>query len=288
METFAGKVAVVTGAGSGIGLGLARTFAQAGMDVALLDVRDETLAAAADAVRTFGVRALPLAVDVTDRAALAGAADAIETALGKIHVVCNNAGVLVFGKPILEIGFAEWDWIVATNLTGTINGVEIFVPRILAHNQPGLVVNTASIGGFQVRAELRTGAYATVKYAIVALTEALAGDLAETNVGVSILAPAAANTGIYRSAFHRPAAYGGPASGPDETPDELKAGMDPETIGRRVLAAIRDGDLYVFTHLATKAWLERRHAKIIAAFDATERWARDEGLLDRAWIAGGA
>lgn len=274
METFAGKVAVVTGAGSGIGLGLARTFAQAGMDVALLDVRGDTLAAAADAVRAFGVRALPLAVDVTDRAALAAAADAVEAAFGKIHVACNNAGVLVFGKPILGIGFAEWDWIVATNLMGTINGVEIFTPRILAHGEPGHVVNTASIGGFQVRAEMRTGAYATVKYAVVALTEALAGDLAGTNVGVSVLAPAAANTGIYRSV--------------EATPDELKQGMDPDTIGRRVLAAIRDGDLYVFTHLATKAWLERRHAKIIAAFDATERWARDEGLLDRPWVAGGA
>ena len=274
METFAGKVAVVTGAGSGIGLGLARTFAQAGMDVALLDVRAETLAAAAADVRAFGVRALPLAVDVTDRGALAGAADAVEAAFGKIHIVCNNAGVLVFGKPILEISFAEWDWIVATNLGGTINGVKIFTPRILAHGEPGHVVNTASIGGFQVRAEMRTAAYATVKYAVVALSEALAGDLAPTNVGVSILAPAAANTGIYRSV--------------EATPDELKAGMDPDTIGRRVLAAIRDGDLYVFTHLATKAWLERRHAKIIAAFDATERWARDEGLLDRPWVAGGA
>ncbi len=91
-------------------------------------------------------RALPL-VDVTDRAALIAAADAVETAFGKMHVVCNNAGVLVYGKPILEIGFADWDWIVSTNLMGTV--VEIFVPRVLAHGEPGHVVNTASIGGFR-------------------------------------------------------------------------------------------------------------------------------------------
>jgi len=274
MQTFAGKVAVVTGAASGIGLGLARTFAQAGMTVALLDVRDDALATAAAEVRGFGVPALPLAVDVSDRRALTAAADTVERAFGNIHVVCNNAGVLVFGKPVLEIGFDDWDWIVATNLGGTINGVEIFVPRVLAHGEPGHVVNTASIGGFQVRAELQTGAYAVVKYGVVALTEALAGDLAGTNVGVSILAPAAVNTGI----------YGSPAA----TPDELRAGMSPDLVGRRVLTAIRDGELYVFTHLATKAWLERRHQRIVAAFDATERWARTEGLLARPWVEGGA
>jgi NAD(P)-dependent dehydrogenase (short-subunit alcohol dehydrogenase family) len=273
MEDFAGKVAVVTGAGSGIGLGLARTFAQAGMAVALLDVRDEPLAAAAEQVRGFGARAFPLAVDVTDRGALAAAADAIERELGKIHIVCNNAGVLVFGKPILEIGFDEWDWIVRTNLGGVINGVATFVPRIRAHGEPGHVVNTASIGGFQVRAEMRTGAYATVKYGVVALSEALAGDLAGTNVGVSILAPAAVNTAIYGS--------------PEQTPDELKAGMSPDLVGRRVLGAIRSGELYIFTHVATKAWLERRHRRIIDAFDATERWAEAEGLLAKPWVAGG-
>jgi NAD(P)-dependent dehydrogenase (short-subunit alcohol dehydrogenase family) len=273
MDELAGKVAVVTGAGSGIGLGLARTFAQAGMAVALLDVRGETLPAAVEQVRAFGARAFALTVDVSDRAALSAAADAIERELGKIHVFCNNAGVLVFGKPILEIGFDEWDWIVRTNLVGTINGVEIFVPRMLAHGEPGHVVNTASIGGFQVRAEMRTGAYATVKYGVVALSEALAGDLAGTNVGVSILAPAAVNTGIYRS--------------PEQTPEELKAGMSPDLVGRRVLAAIRANELYVFTHVATKAWLERRHQRIIDAFDATERWARAEGLLANAWVAGG-
>jgi len=288
MKDFKGKTAVVTGAGSGIGLGLARTFAHEGMNVALIDNRPDTLPGAAAQVREFGGKALELNVDVTDRVALTLAADEIERTFGKIHVVCNNAGVLVYGKHILETTFNEWDWIIDNSLIGEINGVEIFVPRILKHGEPGHVVNTSSIGGFQVRAELLTGAYSVCKYGVLALTEALAGDLADTNVGVSVLAPAAANTNIYRSVFHRPAKYGGPYKGPDDTPDELKNGMPGDMIGRRVLAAIRDGDLYIFTHYATKAWLERRHQRIIDAYDATERWAKSEGLLEKAWVAGGA
>lgn len=274
MKDFRGKSAVVTGAGSGIGLGLARTFAAEGMSVALLDNRVERVDRAATEVRRFGVQALPLCVDVTDRKALANAAGEVERAFGAIHVVCNNAGVLVFGKRILETTFEEWDRILATNLVGEINVVETFVPRMLTHGEPAHVVNTSSIGGFQVRGELLTGAYSVSKYGVVALTESLAHDLAGTNVGVSILAPAAANTDIYGS--------------PDRTPEELRKGMSGDLIGRRVLAAIRDGDLYVFTHVATKAWLERRHQQIVDAYAATERWAKAEGLLEKPWVAGGS
>ncbi len=277
MDRFEDRVAVVTGAGSGIGLGLARTFAREKMSVALLDYRGDSLGPAARQVRELGGKALAIAVDVTDRSALTRAADEIEAAFGNIHIVCNNAGVLVFGKRIVETSFDEWDWIIRTNLGGAINGVEIFLPRILRHGEPGHIVNTSSIGGFHIRGELRTGAYSVSKYGVLALTETLAGDLAETNVGVSVLAPAAVNTRIYNSAALRPGGAG--AVSVDHTPDELKAGMSGDMIGRRVLRAIRDGDLYIFTHLATRPWLEARHQRIIDAFAATERWAATEPEL---------
>lgn len=281
MKDFKGKVAVVTGAGSGIGLGMAHTFAQQGMAIVLCDNRPETLEPAADQVRKLGGRALTVSVDVSDRATLERAADEAEKAFGQIDIVCNNAGVLIGGKPIEATTPPEWDWLIGINLYGVINGVQTFVPRIRKHGHGGHVVNTSSIGGFQVRGEMLTGAYSVTKYGVLALTEALAHDLDGTGIGVSVLAPGAVNTNIFRSAMHRPARYGGPEL-EDRTPDELKHGMSPDLVGRRVLAAIRDGDFYVFTHLETKPWLEARHARIIAAYDATERWAKAEGLLSGA------
>lgn len=280
MQELAGRTAVVTGAGSGIGLGLARTFAREGMAVALLDYRAATLEPAARQVRDLGARALAIEVDVSDRAALERAASEIEAAFGNVHILCNNAGVLVFGKPVFEVTGDEWDWIVGVNLRGAINGAEIFLPRILRHGEPAHVVNTSSIGGFQVNPELQTGAYAVTKFGVVALSEALANDLAGTNVGVSVLAPAAVNTGIYNSAAVRPGAED-PAKA-DPTPDRLKAGLSGDAIGRRVVRAIRDGDFYIFTHIETRAWLEARHKRIIDAYAATERWAAGESDCTRA------
>lgn len=280
MHDFKGRVAVVTGAGSGIGLGLARTFAREGMSVALLDRRAETLGGAAADVRALGARALAIGVDVSDRAALEDAADAIEAEFGRIDIVCNNAGVLVFGKAIEAVTSGEWDWIIGTNLYGAIHGVQIFLPRIRRHGQGGHIVNTASIGGFQVNPELLTGPYAVTKFGVVALSEALANDLAGTNIGVSVLAPAAVNTGIYRSPLDRPARFGGPEPGGDQTIDAVKNGMAPDLVGRRVIAAIRDGEFYVFTHMETRAWLQARHERILSAYAATARWAAAEGLSD--------
>ena len=137
-------------------------------------------------------------------------------------------------------------------------------------------VNTASIGGFQVAAALRTGAYATTKFAVAALTEALRNDLAGGNIGVSVLAPAAVDTGIYRSPLQRGAEFGGPEGGPDRTPDVIRAGMKPDMVGRRVLEAIRNDEYYVFTHLETRDWLVARHQKIIDGYEGAARWEKTE------------
>ena len=273
MESLQGKVGVVTGAGSGIGLGIARQFAREGMAVALLERRGETLEAAAAEVRALGGRALPLVVDVTEREQLEGAADAIEREFGKIHVICNNAGVVVGGKSLDEVTALEWKWILDTNLGGTINGIAAFVPRIRKHGEGGHVVNTSSIGGFEVNPVLRTGPYDVSKFAIVALTEALANDLAGTNIGVTIFAPGAFNTAIRRSTEFREARYGGPVVTPPPAVRTGEPRLEPDVAGRRVVDAIRNGELYAFTHVEARKRVEPRLRRILEALDATDRWA---------------
>lgn len=273
MNDLSGKVAVVTGAGSGIGLGIARAFAREGMAVALLDRRGDTLDGAAAQVRELGGRALPLEVDVTDRAALTQAADDVEKAFGRIDIACNNAGVLVAGKAIEDVSPLEWEWVLGVNLYGTINGIQAFLPRIRKHGQGGHIVNTASIGGFEVNPILRSGPYDVTKFAIVALSEALANDLAGTNIGVTILAPGAFVSDIRRSSEFRPARFGGPETIPAPTVRTGEPRLEPDVAGRRVVAAIRNNELYAFTHTEARVRVAPRLERILAALDATDRWA---------------
>jgi NAD(P)-dependent dehydrogenase (short-subunit alcohol dehydrogenase family) len=281
VKEFRGKVAVVTGAGSGIGLGMARTFGREGMKVAMLDVRRDALEAAAEDVRGLQIDAIAIETDVSDAKSVEAAAARIEVEFGRVDIVCNNAGVLVHDKAIADIPPAEWDWILGVNLNGVINGVRAFLPRIQRHGDGGHIVNTASIGGFQVGAAMRTPAYAVSKFAVVALTEGLRNDLVGTNIGVSILAPAAVDTGIYRSQLHKPVKFGGPAEGPDPTPDVLRAGARPDQIGRRVLDAIKHDDFYIFTHIETRDWLLKRHQAIIDGYAALERFEAEVERIPR-------
>jgi NAD(P)-dependent dehydrogenase (short-subunit alcohol dehydrogenase family) len=264
----------VTGAGSGIGLGLARTFARNGMSVVLCDIRSDRLDGALAEVRALGARAIAVDTDVSARAAVERAAAEAQRAFGAVHVVCNNAGVTMHGKSVAELTAQEWDWIIGVNLYGVIHGIQVFLPLIRAHGDEGHIVNTASIAGFQVRPGRRSGAYAATKYAVVALSESLAQDLAGTAIGVSVLAPAAVNTQIYRSGENRPARFGGPfaLAGNDPLQDELKTGLDPDTVGERVVRAMRAQEFFVFTHMETRAWLEQRHRRILDAYGKCERW----------------
>ena len=274
MRQLEGRTAVVTGAASGIGLGLARNFARQGMAVVLCDIRGDRLDAALAEVRGLSGRAIAVITDVSDRAAVEHAAREAQKAFGAVHVVCNNAGVTMHGKSVAELAPREWDWIVGVNLYGVIHGIQIFLPLIRSHGDEGHVVNTASIAGFQVRPGRRSGAYAATKYAVVALSESLAQDLAGTPIGVSVLAPAAVNTQIYRSGENRPARFGGPVAPPVDDPlhQQLKNGLDPDTVGERVVRAIREREFFVFTHMETKAWLEQRHQRILDGYAQCARW----------------
>jgi NAD(P)-dependent dehydrogenase (short-subunit alcohol dehydrogenase family) len=277
MQQLAGKTAIVTGAASGIGLGMARAFAREGMPVALCDIRGDRLDAALAEVRALGAEAIAIVTDVSDRASMRAACDAALKAFGELHVACNNAGVTIHGRGVDQLTPQEWEWNVGVNFYGVVHGLEIFLPAIRRHGGEGHIVNTASIAGFQIGGHRRSGSYGAMKFAVVALSESIAYDLKDSPVGVSVLAPAAVKTRIYTSGENRPARFGGPYAEPgnDAFQSELDDGLEPDVVGERVVRAIRRNEFYVFTHMHTRDWLLARHERIIAAFDDCEKWIEE-------------
>ncbi|MBV8841039.1 MAG: SDR family NAD(P)-dependent oxidoreductase, partial [Alphaproteobacteria bacterium] len=187
---------------------------------------------------------------------------------------CNNAGITIHGRSVAELTPQEWEWNVGVNFYGVVHGLEVFLPLIRRHGGEGHIVNTASIAGFQIGGHRRSGSYGAMKFAVVALSESIAHDLKDTPIGVSVLAPAAVKTRIYTSGENRPARFGGPyeEAGNKAFQSELDDGLEPDTVGERVVRAIRRNEFYVFTHMHTKDWLMARHQRIIDAFDECEAW----------------
>ena len=271
---FSGKTAFVTGAANGIGLGICRALAQNGVNLVLADIEQAQLEAARRELSTYNVRTRAIEVDVSDADAFARAADAAEAEFGNIHFLFNNAGVTLIPTPLWKVTPAQWEWIFGVNVFGVINGIRTLVPRMKKHGEAGHIVNTASIGGLQVNPKLRNGSYAMTKYAIVAASEALALDLDESNLGVSVLCPALVATTLHASSQRRPARLGGPYQQPgsDAAKAWQSAGLAPDDVGRRVLDAIAQKEFFIFTHEESRAWIEARHARLLAGFDSIERY----------------
>lgn len=281
MKEFAGKAAFVTGAGQGIGLGIARTLAKAGMNVVLADIDAKALAKAKDEIEALGVRALAVTVDVSDAGAMERAADTVAREFGDLHILVNNAGVAAVPQPISQIDFKEWEWLFAVNVHGVLHGLRFFLPLIRRHGGEGHVVNTASIAGLQVRPGRGTGGYATTKFAVVAISESLEHELASGPIGVSVLCPAAVDTSIYESPQRRPARFGGsftPPGGMASKAQMIPDGLPPDVVGERVLHAIRSNEFFVFTHEAPRAWIEERHRRLIDGFERAARYNREHGI----------
>jgi NAD(P)-dependent dehydrogenase (short-subunit alcohol dehydrogenase family) len=278
MKIEAGMCAYVSGAGSGIGRGIALALARRGVRVGVCDIK---LGDAQDTVRqieALGGSALAVQVDVSDSASVEQAVAAVEQAYGAIAIGCNNAGIAMHGVPLHEISASDWDWVIGVNLRGVIHGIRALVPRMLQAGRPAHIVNTASIGGFQVNPNFLTGAYSMTKYAVVALSEGLHNELQGSPIGVSILAPAAVDTQIHLSERSRPERLGGPTVREQNQfmGDLIRGGMTPEAVGERVAHGIETNELYIFTHPETQHWLDRRHAAITAAFDEARRLAQDQ------------
>lgn len=271
-----GKTAVVTGAASGIGLGIAKALAGAGMNVVLADLRPEPLEGARQQIAALGVRTVGVTVDVSDPASVAAVGRAAEQAFGKLHIAVNNAGVAMHGTPVEKVSIDEWNWVIGVNVLGVINGIRTFVPMIRSHGEGGHVVNTASISGFFIRGGRNQGAYSMTKYAVVALSEALQQEVADAGIGVSVLCPGAVDTHFFGSAATRLDRFGGPYSRPQQEAMHGAMGrtLPPELVGMRVLQAIRDREFYVLTHAAERATVKARHDRIEAAFDRAESWEK--------------
>jgi NAD(P)-dependent dehydrogenase (short-subunit alcohol dehydrogenase family) len=265
---LAGKVAVVTGGASGIGKGIATRLVEAGAHVVLADVEEHALQASASELGAVGIR-----TDVSDLSSVQALADATLARFGKVHVVCNNAGVGPFAK-IADLTMDDWQWMLGVNLWGVVHGVHVFLPLLLDNAEGGHIVNTASAAGLVSVPEL--GAYCVTKFGVVALTETLAAELAAdgARVGATVLCPGFIRTSINRSTRNRPVALagGGLADVDLQVRDVRSTWMEPEQVGTLVVEAITRGDLYVMTHPDMLERVERRHEGIVEAFrraDAT-------------------
>lgn len=274
MRDIQGKTAIVTGAASGIGLGIAKALASAGANIVLADLRSDPLQAARAQIEALGVHAAVAVTDVSDSASVEAAAKVAVDTFGALHIAVNNAGVAMHGTPVEKVTLSEWNWLVGVNVMGVIHGIRTFVPLIRAAGQGGHVVNTGSVSSLFVREGREQGAYAMSKYAVLALSEALEQELKGTGIGVSILCPGGVNTSIFQSAATRPDRFGGAYSRPQQeamaTSGFAGNALPPDTVGRRVLQAIRDDEFFILTHTAEREVITNRFRRIEAAFDRAD------------------
>ncbi len=276
MQDVTGKTAFITGGASGIGLGMAKVFARAGMNVCIADVRTDHLEAARQELGGEGLNRQCgfFNLDVTDRQAYSQVADQAEAAFGKLHIMCNNAGIGIL-KSLSEASEADWDWAVDVNVTAVFNGIKAILPRIRRHGEGGHIVNTASMAG--ILQYSRAGIYVATKFAVVGLSEALRAELAPENIGVSAFCPGGVRSNIREYEKTRPARFAakdtpGGQSGPPpgftlSEDDRARLGRltaTPEQAGELVLRGIRDNALYIFTAPEFRAGVEER-------FDAIRR-----------------
>jgi NAD(P)-dependent dehydrogenase (short-subunit alcohol dehydrogenase family) len=253
MRDFDGKVAVVTGAASGIGLALAEKAASDGMKVVLADVEEKALDAAVTDLRRREFEVLGVVTDVTKAESVEALRDRALAAYGKVHLVCNNAGVAGGGAvPIWETTPKDWQWVFGVNFWGVLNGVRTFLPLLLDQGEEGHVVNTGSIAGLVNG----NGIYGVSKHAVVALSESMFSQLKlrEAKVGVSVLCPGFVSTRIYEADRNRPAELQNENAAPVD-PEARRAmsrvvteGTPPSEVAEKVFEGIREERLYIITH----------------------------------------
>jgi NAD(P)-dependent dehydrogenase (short-subunit alcohol dehydrogenase family) len=269
---ISGKTAIVTGAASGIGLGIATALAEAGANVVMADIQKDAVEQAAHRLSGTNKRVMPVRIDVTQEQSVLDALAQAERNFGKLHIACNNAGVPMHGTRLTDVPRDDWEFVIGVNMWGVIHGIRHFVPAILKHGEEGHVVNTGSVAGFQNRRGTNQGPYSMSKYAVVSLSEALEHELEGTNVGVSVLCPGPINTKLARGARNRPPHMGGPqirANDEATLAERLAAtGLDPMKVGERVVDAIQTKTFYAFVSAVPAEVIKARHRRIEEALNS--------------------
>lgn len=265
---FENKVAFVTGAASGIGLGIAKAFAANGMKVMMADIEEEPLMKAVSDLKAANGVVEGIVCDVRDLEAVQAAAKATVDAFGKVHVVVNNAGVGGGGETG-DIPMDTWRWVVDVNLMGVVHGCETFVPLIKEHGEGGYIVNTASMAG--IIGVPGMGPYNATKFAVVGYSESMKAELEPQGIGVAVLCPGWVNTQINTSSRNHPneelrTREGGEML--EHINEVIASGMSPDTLGRWVLESMENGAAYIFTHPNWKPVVGLKAATLEAAFDA--------------------
>ncbi len=273
MREFRDRVAVVTGAASGIGRGMAERFAAEGMKVVLADIEQGALAQTESEMKAKRATVLAVPTDVSKAGDVEALAEKTIDAFGAVHVLCNNAGVAPPGGPSWERTVADWQWVLGVNLWGVIHGIRAFVPIMLAQDSEGHIVNTASGAGLHSR--LWLAIYCVTKHAVVTLSETLYHELTMTGakVKVSVLCPAYVNTRIADSDRNRLAELRNDPARETRSPQEeameqafrqlLATGLTPEQVADHVFNAIRDEKFYIITHPETKDRVRARMEDIL-------------------------
>src|SRR5262245_18664919 len=272
MDEFSGKVAVVTGAGSGMGKAFAKRFAAEGMRVVVADVEREALDRTVEELRADGAATLGVLTDVSSASAVRYLADAASEEFGDVHLLCNNAGVEGYlDGAIWEASDKDWNWSVGVNFWSVVNGIKAFVPRMLAHGEPAHVVNTVSMTALIAPGNM----YGITKHAVLALTEVLANDLRqrEARIGVTALCPGTIATNLFHGSRNRPTHLRNQTDPPgaedgrllrERMHAALAEGMSPREVADKLVQAIRSNSLYLLTDHAWDELIVARHSAILA------------------------
>jgi NAD(P)-dependent dehydrogenase (short-subunit alcohol dehydrogenase family) len=275
MKDLKNKIAVVTGAASGIGRGMAEAFIAAGMKVVLADIEQGALEETTRSLLATGADVHPVVTDVSKSDQVETLAERTLERYGAVHILCNNAGVSVRTSPSWASSLEDWHWILGVNFMGVVHGIRSFLPVMIKQDTEAHIVNTASMAGLIAN----TALYGATKFAVVGLSESLYLELKRGGLKprVSVLCPGFVDTNIINAHRNRPREF------PDELPpqgriadaihewfaEQLKQGLSPRAVGEQVLAAIRDERFYILTHPEYTPMIEQRMKDILSASNPT-------------------